>query len=96
MYTTEGMRVVASTSSTLDRSVVHTDNKSVLWDDELNINSVVLDYLPKGAIISLVVIAIDGSSLVVDGTPNRVGKTISFLPDDNLGGRPAEIKYLIG
>ena len=91
------MRAVASTCTAVQEgTIVHTDNKSVLWNDELNINSVVLDYLPKGAIISLVVVDVDGSSLVIDGTPNRAGKTISFLANDNLGGRPAEIKYLIG
>ena len=96
LYTTENMRSVASTEAIVDRSIAYTDNKSVIWDTETEINSVVLDYIPKGDILSLVVVSSDGEALAVDGKPSRTNRTISFLAGDDLGGCSAEIKYLIG
>lgn len=102
LYTTENMRAVASTDSVVDRSIIYTDNKNVQWivgvengDGTTGHNMIELDYVPKGNIISLTIIK-DGETLVVDGTPNRVGRVISFLYGDNLGGCSAEVKYLIG
>lgn len=96
VFTSENLRPVAATSATTDRSVGHTDNKQVIWNEDTGFNTVELDHIPKGDILSLVVVTADGETLVVDGKPSRAGKVISFLPGDNQHTRQAEIKYIIG
>ena len=96
MMTTENMRAVASTGAIADRSVIHTDNKQIVWDEDGEVNTVELTHIPNGSLISLTVVTTDGETLVVDGTPSRAGKVVSFLPGDNLHTCQSEIRYLIG
>jgi hypothetical protein len=88
------MRYSASTIAVPDRSEVYIDSKITYWDADLGRNYILLDHEPDGEIISLVIMK-DGESLVVDGKPNRSGKRIEFLYDDNLNGCESEVRYLI-
>lgn len=79
-----------------DRSMIVTENPYATWDTDREINFVMVNNYPKGDIISLIVhLGGEEGSMSIDGTPDIAGKTISFLPEDNIGGKQTEIKYLI-
>lgn len=80
-----------------DQSKIKTEtNVPINYDDFRRINYVELTRIPKGDIISCVISFINNTEdAVVDGIFNIAGTRIDFLPDVDMSGNKAEIKYLI-
>lgn len=80
-----------------DKSEIKTEsNVPIRWDEDRSVNYINLSRIPRGGIISCVITYFnDAENSVIDGLFNIVGSKIEFLPEENLSGNLAEVKYLI-
>lgn len=98
IFRTSNRTLTPSTQIKEDSSIIRIETQVIRYNDEFGRNEVILDYVPRGAIISCIIHG-QGSEgdIVVDGEFNIATstKTIAFLNGTSYAAHSCEVKYLI-